>query len=151
MALPLLTVLQAGQLKVISDRFEGNENKGISVFKGNVRITMNTDEMNASKVTIYTDKDRSPNKYIAEGNVSFFITTEDNSTYSGSANKAVFLPNESEYQFFKNVRLIQLNEHKQIDGDEVIVNIKKGTATAKGAEKEPVIMIFHIKDKNETK
>ena len=121
------------------------------MFTGNVQISKGTDEMNASKVTIYTDKDRSPYKYIAEGNVSFFITTENNSTYHGSAQKAIFLPNEGEYQFFKEVHLKQLNERKEINGDEVVVNIKDGTARAKGAEKEPVIMIFNIKEKKESK
>jgi lipopolysaccharide export system protein LptA len=38
-----------------------------------------------------------------------------------------------------------------ISGDEVVVNIKDGTARAKGAEKEPVVMILHIRDRNESK
>ena len=147
----LIETAHAKELKIISKSFEGNEQKGISTFFGDVQIIMGIDEMNASKVIIYTDKDRSPYKYIAEGKVSFFISTENNSTYQGSAERAVFLPNEGEYQFFKNVHLRQLNDRKQIDGDEVIVNTKDGTATAKGGDKKPVIMIFNIKDKKGSK
>jgi len=143
--------LNSEELKIISNSFEGNEKTGISIFFGNVHISKGVDEMNASKVTIYTDEDRAPYKYIAEGDVSFFITAENGSTYEGNARRAVFLPNKGEYRFSKEVHLKQLNERKQIDGDEVIVNIKDGTATAKGAEKEPVIMIFNLKDRKENK
>jgi len=145
----LTGLLNAIELKIISKSFEGNEKEGVSIFTGNVKISKGTDEMNASKVIIYTDKERSPYKYIAEGKVSFFITAENNSTYAGHAQKAIFLPNKGEYRFFKNVHLKQINERKEINGDEVVVNIKNGTATAKGAEREPVIMIFNIKEKKD--
>ena len=71
-----LFALHAQELKIISDNFKGDQSKGVSVFTGNVKVTKGTDELNASKVTIYTDAARKPIKYVAEGDVSFYIVTE---------------------------------------------------------------------------
>ena len=143
--------LSAAELKIVSKSFQGNDKKGITVFEGNVKISLESDEMNASIVTVYTGKDHAPYKYIAEGNVSFFIQTKNKASYKGRAQKAVFMPNDSIYKFYKDVQLRQVDEHKLISGDEVVVNVKNGTAMAKGAEKEPVVMILHIRDRNESK
>lgn len=150
MTLAMAASLYAEQLTIISEFFEGKEKEGISIFSGNVKIRKGKDELNATKVTVYTDENRMPKKYVAEGNVSFFISTENNASYQGRSQRAVFLPELQEYQFFKGVHLRQIDQHKQIDGDEVIVNIAEGRAIAKGAEREPVIMIFDIQDKNGT-
>ena len=43
--------------------------------------------------------------------------------------------------------LKQIDKKKEIIGDEVVLKTIEGKAYAKGAKKEPVIMIFDIKDK----
>lgn len=140
-ALPLMA---AQQLKIVADAFSANEKAGYSVFVGHVRIKKGSDELNASRVEVYIDSKRVPTKYVAEGSASFYIKTDENSTYRGKAQKVIFEPQKQQYSFYGDVHLMQLNEHKQIDGEEVVVNIKKGTATAKGAKKQPVIMIFNL-------
>lgn len=137
----------AEQLKISADAFSANEKEGRSVFSGHVRIKMGSDELNASRVEVFFDDKRTPTEYIAEGDASFFLKTETGSLYRGMAQKVVFLPLKQEYRFFGDVHLQQLKEHKQIDGEEVIVNIREGTAKAKGAEKQPVIMIFNLPEK----
>lgn len=144
------SVLFGNELKVTADSFDGNEKQGIAIFQGDVKIKRGVDELNASKVTIYTDEKHEPIKMVAEGNVSFFVKTDNNSTYMGQAQKTIYLPKIKEYQFYTNVHLRQINEKKQIDGDKVILNTIDGKAIAQGANKEPVIMIFNIKDKNES-
>lgn len=141
--------LQAGQtqLKIVADHFSGDEKKNVSRFEGNVRISMGSDELNASTVTVELDDQRRPIRYTARGNVSFYLKTEDNASYKGRAQKVIFSPEEEEYRFYRDVHLLQLDEHKQIDGDEVVVNMKAGTATAKGDDKKPVIMIFTLPEK----
>ncbi|HFU74588.1 MAG TPA: lipopolysaccharide transport periplasmic protein LptA, partial [Helicobacteraceae bacterium] len=129
-------LLQAEQLKITAEHFQGDEQKGISVFTGNVKIKKGRDELNASKVSIYIDTNRKPSKYVAQGDVSFFIKTDSNATYRGRSQKAVFLPQKKEYQFYKDVHLLQINEHKQIDGDEVVVNTELGQARAIGAKRK---------------
>ena len=151
-ALLLLAVLATGEeLKIIAESFDADESKGISHFTGNVQIKKGSDELNASNVTIYTDEKRRPSKYVAQGDVSFVIHMENNDTYVGQAQKAVFLPQEKEYRFYTDVHLKQLNELKQIDGDEVIVSTLKGRAVAKGGAKKPVIMTFQLDDEEEVK
>lgn len=143
--------LHAQELKIISDNFKGDQSKGVSVFTGNVKVTKGTDELNASKVTIYTDAARKPIKYVAEGDVSFYIVTEIKERYRGKSQMAVYLPNESEYQFTKKVDLIRLDDYRRIKGDKVVLNEEKGFANADSIGDEPVIMIFTLDDKKETK
>lgn len=150
--LPVITLfLHSEELKVISDNFKADQQKGISIFTGNVKVTKGHDELNASKVTIYVDKDRKPVKYLAEGNVSFFIVTEQKEMYKGKSQSAVYLPNESEYQFYKKVDLLRLDDYRRVKGDKVIVNTVVGNAAAESVDNEPVMMIFTIQDKNSTK
>jgi lipopolysaccharide export system protein LptA len=142
-------VLHAEELKVLAENFEADEQKGYTVFTGNVKISKGSDEFNASKVTIYVDKDRKPTKFVAVGNVSFSITTMTKDTYQGNAHEVRFFPQKKEYHFYTDVHIKQLNKQKEINGDEVIVDLTGGKAFAKGAEKKPVIMIFNIDETNE--
>ncbi len=147
----LQTLLFSQELKIKADEFRGDQNKGISVFTGHVRIKKVNDELNASKVTVYTDKNNKPTKFVAVGNASFVIKTAEGANYRGVAQKVVYLPLKKEYHFFGNVHLQQLDDKKEIFGDEVILQAISGKAYAKGVAKEPVIMIFDIKDEKEKK
>lgn len=143
----LQLISSAVELKIKANSFSADENKGISIFSGDVRMKKQNDELNATKVTIYTDKKNQPTKFIAIGNVSFFLETKNGSKYQGNANKVIYLPKIKEYRFYKNVHLQQINEKKEIIGDEVFLSIVNGKAYAKGMKKEPVIMIFDIPEK----
>ena len=145
----LVPLFGAEQLRIAADTFYANEKKGRSVFEGHVRIQMGRDELNASRVEVFTDEKHRPVKYVAQGDASFYLMAEDKSTYSGRAQKAIFVPDQQEYRFYGDVHLMQINEHKQIDGEEVTVNIQKGTASARGAEKQPVIMTFELPEGEE--
>ena len=140
----LLTLLSAQELKVKANSFTSDQNTGVSVFSGNVNIIKANDELNASKVTIYVDKEKKPIKFVAVGDVSFSITSKNGAVYKGVAGKAIYLPSKKEYYFYENVHLQQLNDKKEILGDEVVLKTTDGKAYAKGLKKEPVIMIFNI-------
>ncbi len=148
--LTFASLISAGELQIKSQKFAADENTGISIFTGNVNIIKKKDELNASQVTVYTDKSNTPIKFVAVGNVSFMITTENNAQYRGKSQRAVYYPKLKEYHFFKDVHLKQINDKKEITGDEVILKTIEGQAYAKGLETQPVIMIFDIADKNET-
>lgn len=143
--------LNAEELKVLSDNFRGDQLKGLSIFTGHVVVTKGLDELNASKVTIYTDDSRKPTKYVAEGDVSFYIVTENKEKYRGKAQRAIYLPNESEYQFYTKVDLVRIDDYRRVKGDKVVVNEVRGFANADSSGKEPVVMIFTMQDKNATK
>ncbi len=143
----LITSLISQELKIKANEFSSDEKKGVSTFVGEVDILRSSDRLQASKVTVYTDKKHQPTKFIAVGNVDFKIKTQDGSRYEGKAQKVIYNPAKKEYYFYKNVSLKQLNSKKEIIGDEVVLKTIDGQAYAKGAKKEPVIMIFEIKDK----
>ncbi|MDQ1298565.1 MAG: lipopolysaccharide export system protein LptA [Campylobacterota bacterium] len=143
--------LYADELKVLSDNFRADQPKGISIFTGNVMVTKGHDELNASKVTIYTDSNRKPTKMVAEGDVSFYIVTELKEKYRGKSQRAVYLPNEKEYQFYTKVDLIRLDDFRRVKGDKVVVNTVHGHASADSANNEPVMMIFTLQDNNTSK
>ena len=143
--------LLAVELQIKSNAFSADEKKGISVFEGNVKIVKAKDELNASKVTVYTNKENEPTKFVSEGKSSFKIFTENGSQYTGKAQKVVYLPKQKEYQFFTDVHLIQVGEKKEIIGEQVVLKTIEGKAYAKSSKSEPVIMIFNIQEKKENK
>lgn len=134
--------LFAQELQVKAKLFNADQKAGISIFEGDVNILKGSDELNASKVTIHTNTKQEPTQFIAEGNASFKIKTEEGALYSGKAQKVIYWPQKKEYHFFQEVHLKQLNEKKEIIGDEVVLKTIEGKAYAKGAKQEPVIMIF---------
>jgi len=148
--LTFASLLSASELKITSQKFTADENTGISIFTGKVNILKNRDELNASEVTVYTDKNNSPIKFVAVGKVSFMITTENGAQYKGKAQKAIYYPKIKEYHFFEDVHLKQIDDKKDIIGDEVVLKTIEGKAYAKGLDTQPVIMIFDISDANES-
>ncbi len=149
LTLLLSSLLLSEELKVTANSFKADENTGISVFSGDVTVVKHHDELNASQVTIYTDKEKRPTKFVATGDVSFVLETKEGSQYKGQAQEVIYFPNEKEYHFFKKVHLIQIGDKKEIIGEEVVLKTIEGKAYAKGLKSEPVIMIFKIPDTNE--
>ncbi len=145
----LFFAANAEELKIKADYFESDEKKGYSLFKGNVHIKKGFDEINATKVVIYTDKNRKPLKYIAEGNVRFKIEDESKKRYRGKAQKVIYEPLKQEYKLYTDVYLKQIGDTKEIQGDEVVFNSINGKAYAKGIKDNPVIMIFDIEKKED--
>lgn len=144
--------LFAQELQVKAKLFNADQKAGVSIFEGDVNIIRGNDELNASKVTIHTNSAQEPTKFIAEGNASFKIKTIEGALYTGKAHKVIYLPKTKEYHFYQDVHLKQLDDKKEIIGDEVILKTVEGKAYAKGAAKEPVIMIFNMpEDQNKTK
>jgi lipopolysaccharide export system protein LptA len=144
----LASTLISQELKVKADSFNADEKSGISIFTGHVNIVKENDELNASKVTIYTNKEHQPIKFEAQGKASFVIHAKKGALYKGKAERVVYFPDKKEYHFFDNVHLKQIDEKKEIIGEEVILKSLEGKAYAKGLNKEPVIMIFKMKEEN---
>ncbi len=145
----LISSLLAKELIVKANSFKTDEKAGLSVFKGDVHIVKESDELNASELTIFTNKEHKPTKYIAKGDVSFTIATKNGAIYKGVAQKVIYKPAKKEYYFYKDVYLKQVNEKKEIIGNEVVLNTIDGKAYAKGKQSGPVIMIFDIPEEEE--
>lgn len=138
------SALISQELQIKADSFNGDEKLGISTFEGNVNVIKERDELNASKVVVNTDEKHQPTKFTATGSTSFTIYTKEGSLYKGKAEKVIYFPDNKEYHFFQNVHLKQIDEKKEIIGDEVILKSVEGKAYAKGLKEEPVIMIFKL-------
>ncbi len=145
------TSLFADQLQIIADSFERNQQTGISSFKGHVRIKKNYDELNASKLFVYVDKDNSPTKYVASGNVSFDITNDNNASYLGRSQRLIFLPKEQIYHFYEKVYIEEKITGRTLSGEKVTLNMITGNSKILGQRKAPVRVTFEIDDKNSTK
>ncbi len=145
----LAAVLHADALKVVAQQFEADEASGMSLFSGNVQISRGSDEINASTVRIRLDDKRQPVEYWADGKVSFYITAEANATFRGTAEHAHFIPSEQSYRFSGDVELLQLDQKKRIIGEEVAVNLSKGSALALGKANKPVIMTFELEERHD--
>lgn len=145
----LVSFLEAKELRIRANSFSADEKMGVTTFEGAVNIIKYLDELNASKVVIYTNAKHKPTKFEAEGDVSFYITTKDNSIYTGKAQKVIYVPKTKEYYFYKDVYLSQINEKKEIIGDEVVLKTVEGKAYAKGKKTGPIIMIFDIPENEE--
>lgn len=148
LAILLYTSIFTEELKIQANSVQTNQKDGVSIFEGDVRIKKGADELNASKITIYTDENNQPTQFISEGNSSFVLMTQDGATYKGKAQKVIYLPKVKEYHFYEDVHLQQTDEKKEITGEEVVLKIKDGKAYAKGAKKEPVIVIFELPEEN---
>lgn len=139
----------SNELKIKANSFEADQKKGISVFTGDVNIVKDQDEINASKITVYTDSENKPTKYIAKGNVRFHITTQEGAKYSGKSQKVIYKPLTKEYYFYDDVHIRQIGEKNEIIGDEVVIKTVEGKANAKSNTNKPVIMIFDVQEKEE--
>jgi len=142
----IATLVVANELKIKAKSFESDQKTGISMFTGKVNIIKGHDELNASTVTIYTDSDNKPTKFIAKGNVSFKLETETGEKYRGVSQEAIYIPHTKEYFFYKDVHIVQIGEKNEIIGDEVIFKTIEGKAKAKSKTDKPVIMIFDLKE-----
>ena len=147
----VISSLSAQELKIKANKFHADEKTGISTFNGNVDIVKGKDRIKADSVVIYVDKTHKPTKFVSTGNVDFTLATKEGSVYTGKAGKVIYLPNKKEYHFYHKVHLRQVDEKKEIIGEEVVLKTIEGKAYAKGVESKPVIMIFKLPDEEETK
>jgi lipopolysaccharide export system protein LptA len=145
----LVVSVFANELKIRANSFEADQKKGVSIFVGDVNVIRLNDEINASKITVYTDAQNKPTKFIAKGDVSFFITTQEGAKYRGKSQKVIYKPNSKEYYFYDDVHIRQIGEKNEIIGDEVVIKTVEGKANAKSNTDKPVIMIFDVEEKEQ--
>ncbi len=144
----LLFCAKTDKLIIDAKDFVANDKKGISSFKGNVKIQMNKDVLSANEVDIYFSskdkKTKTPTKYIASGNVHFTIVTSKKH-YEGKGNKIIYSPIKQEYTVLGNGFLEEKNDGRKIYGNKIYVNQLTGEAKVSGSKKEPVRFIINIK------
>ena len=134
-------------MNIEADRFYVSQKERTSIFGGNVQIKMDQDELNATKVYVYFDLKNKPLKYQADGNVSFFVKTEDNATYVGTCQSLVYTPKTKEYHFMKEVRIEEKVSKRTLNGEKILVNVGDNTAIVEGEQKKPIRITLDLDDK----
>ncbi len=138
----------AGGLEVTSKDFFYKEGDSKAEFSGNVVAKEGDSVINSDKLIVFLDKQNEAKKYKAIGNVTFTIkNTKKNRDISGSCTTLTFLPNEDRYILVGKVVLHDNVKNRDVFGDEVIIDNKKGTSVAKSNTKKPVKFIFNTSKK----
>jgi len=138
--------LFAGKVEIESLTFETYDERGISIFKGNVFIKKELDKMRADKVVVFVDDDKQIKKFEATGNTSFEIHLEDNNSFVGNADEFIYTPEKGELILIGNAHIKDVNNSREIKGETVVFYEKEKIAKVVGQEKKPVRLIFEIND-----
>ena len=146
---------QSDKLIIDANNFETNDEKGLSVFTGNVKLKISKDKLSSDKLEIYVKpnskgKSKKPLKYIATGNVKFTIFSEDKK-YMGKGNKIIYNPSKKEYTILGNGYLKELGKNRELFGEKIFINQLTGDAKVSGSENKPVRFILNIESNDEKK
>ena len=141
------------QLIIDADQFEAYDNKGLSIFTGNVKMTRVKDKLNSDKLEVYmtpkkegVKQKRVALKYIATGNADFEVYTLDKH-YIGSGKKIIYSPVDLEYEIIGKGFLKEVNENKTLYGETIFLNQTTGEARVRGTKNKPVRFIMEIESK----
>ncbi len=144
----LSSLVVAGGLEVTSKDFFYKEGDSKAEFSGDVVAKEGESVINSDRLIVFLDKDNEAKKYKAIGHVTFVIKNrKKNRDVSGSCATLTYLPNEDKYILIGNVVLHDNIKKRDVYGDEVIVDNKKGTSIAKSNSKRPVKFIFNTTKK----
>ncbi|PLY05105.1 MAG: lipopolysaccharide transport periplasmic protein LptA [Arcobacter sp.] len=143
---------QTDKLIIDAKNFETNDATGLSIFTGDVKLKKNKDRLNSNKLEVYVKanskgKAKQPLKYIATGNVSFELYSNEKH-YTGKGDKIIFNPNTNEYTVIGNGYLKEITEDKELFGEKIFINQITGNARVSGTENKPVRFILNIDNGN---
>ena len=132
------------KVEIESLRFEADESRGVSTFSENVVIKKGEDRMYADEVRVYVDQENQIERFEADGNTSFLLHMEDNSSFEGRSDHFVYLPKDGELVLTGNARINDRNNSRQISGETVILDEKTKQARVIGESDRPVKLIFEM-------
>ena len=138
--------LMADTVDIKADHFYANDINHEAYFEGNAKIKQESNEFNASKITVFFNDKRKAEKYMAQGDVKFDLT-ENNIHYVGQTESVTYSPKDSKYFFKGDVILQDLTNNRVIKAEVVSLDLKTGLADIKGKNKKPVHFRFEIEDR----
>lgn len=133
-----------GVLEVEAKRIVSNQSKGEVVLSGNVVLQKEQDALYADKVTLKTDPNRKPSKYIATGNVRFGVTTQDGRKMKGNAKEIIYDAKRDEYRLVGKAQIEEEGKQNAIKGEEIVLSRKDGSASVIGDRKKPAKITFTL-------
>jgi len=138
--------LMADTVDIKADHFYANDINHEAYFEGNAKIKQESNEFNASKITVFFNDKRKAEKYMAQGGVKFDLT-ENGIHYVGQTESVTYSPKDSKYFFKGEVVLEDLTNNRVIKAEVVSLDLKTGLADIKGKNKKPVHFRFEIEDR----
>ncbi|MGB5918601.1 LptA/OstA family protein [Arcobacter sp.] len=151
----LVSFLFSEKLIIDAKKFEAYDEKGLSIFTGDVKMVKSSDELESDRLEIYLSEKkpnvkREPLKYIATGSVKFKIKTAGK-LYEGKGDKVVYEPKKLKYVITGNGFLKEVKEDKRLFGDKIVINQITGEAKVTGSENKPVRFIIDLGDTSNKK
>ena len=142
------TILMAKSqnIEITSNHFEADEAKLISKFSGNVKVVKGYDTITSDNLVINFDKNKNPVKYTAIGKAKFKLIL-NKKHYNGYANKIIYNPIKKYYRFIGNAFLQDIDTHKKIYGDDIMIDQLNGKYEVKSSGNRPVKFIFKVDEK----
>jgi len=140
------TLLFAQKVEISSDTMKAHEQKKEIHFIGNVYIHQNESWLRGDKVIVYFTKNNKTDRYEAIGDVTFEFKDE-RGHYKGKAHTAIYYPAKSKYILKDKAEITDILNSRQLEGSEIILDMKTGNASVKGGKKKPVKFIFDAEKK----
>ena len=138
--------LFADVVDIKAEHFYANDISKEAYFEGHAQIKQESNEFNASKITVFFNDQKKAVKYEATGSVKFNLI-ENKINYKGKAQRVVYAPSSSKYFFYGDVVLQDVTNNRTIKAQTVSLDLKTGLADIKGKEKKPVHFRFEIEDR----
>ncbi|PAF54435.1 lipopolysaccharide transport periplasmic protein LptA [Helicobacter sp. 13S00482-2] len=142
----VLSLFAEETLEISAKKFFSDDKNGITRIQGDVHIKKSKDTLEADQVVIYTDKDRKPISYEAEGNVKFHIFMQDGREIKGHSDRLIYESKTGEYRLLENAVLKEVGKENTIRGEEIVVNNENGYANVLGSDSKPAKFIFNLDD-----
>lgn len=139
------TVL-ANTIEILANSFYADENKGYSLLSGDVVISREKDILKAQKVNIYTDKKNRPLRYVATDEASFEIML-NGKLYKGKGDELVYIVAQDTYEINGNAFIQEESNKQQVQGDKIVINLKKGVYSVTSKDKKPTRFVFELDEK----
>ncbi|MCK9162236.1 MAG: lipopolysaccharide transport periplasmic protein LptA [Arcobacter butzleri] len=148
------TLFADNQLIIDSNFFEADDQKGVAIFTGNVKVTKIEDKLNCDKLVVNMIKDnqnqQTPEKYTATGNVDFNVYSNDK-VYYGKGDTVIYEPFKNRYTIFGNGYLEEKTDGRILYGEEIYLDEITAQAKVVGKESKPVRFMMKLQDTNKEK
>jgi len=142
----ILTFANSANLEITSNDFFYKDGDSKAQFSGNVVAKEGDSIITSSTLTVFLDEHSQAKKYKATGNVDFEIKNSKKDI-KGKCDILIYLPIEDKYILQGHVYLNDILNKREVYGDEIILDNKKGESYAKTKSSKPVKFIFKVKSK----
>jgi lipopolysaccharide export system protein LptA len=144
--------LNKKNIQVLATNFYASDEKNIITLSGDVKLDMGEDYLTAKKLVINLktiNNKKVPVKFEATGKVQLNVKTKTKEFFC-KGDKILFRPVDDVYVITGNGFVHDKTENKELHGEKITIDIKKGDASIVGTKNKPVkfIMKFDIKAPN---